>query len=96
MITPAQARSEFAAAESAKNLAKEAALEKFIDAQIRLKYRGGNGWLLLDLPIKTRVLLLQKVAQKYVKAGWLWEPTEGDGVFVQEISLRPPREHAKP
>jgi hypothetical protein len=29
MITPAQARSEFTAAESAKNLAKEAALEKF-------------------------------------------------------------------
>lgn len=90
MITPAQARAEIAAAESSRQAAKATALERHIDAQLRAKFKGFGDVVHVDLPIKTRVVLLHQVVRKYVEAGWMWTPTEGDGIYVQEIILRGP------
>jgi hypothetical protein len=90
MVTPTQLRAELAAAEHARRDAKIAALEKHIDDQLRAKFKGFGDVVHVDLPIKTRVALLHQVVRKYVETGWMWTPTEGDGVYVQEIILRGP------
>lgn len=90
MVTPTQLRAELAAAEHARRDAKIAALEKHIDDQLRAKFKGFGDVVHIDLPIKTRVAMLHQVVRKYISNGWVWTPTDGDGVFVREIVLRGP------